>query len=385
MSDKPAIILHLGAPHCGSQALQKALSLASGLRTSGGHVLTYTDLRARGGSWTPLSGKPLRRAAAQSVEGHLRWSGLETGEDGPLFAALDRIRTKAGRMEIPVVSQPDWLGEAERCAAALPHWFAKEAESPVEICAFARPPLDWLNAAYWRWGIWTGRGFGSWLEQTGLSYRLGAALTRWAALPGTKVTLRLDSDVLAGFEAAYGPALPRPARRADALPPAMLGFLMRNRRYCAHAHDTATEAIFQRWCRVEEAPRLWAVLPRHLRSIREAAQGDLDQLFALLPEQDAQAARTADARWTSDTPYQALLLRGRSPLDDPEELAQLYRAVVRGVASAAEAAGKPMPQLQPVLSVRSSVHTWDVAVAQALEHLIALDADLRRNRRPFGL
>ena len=53
--------------------------------------------------------------------------------------------------------------------------------------------------------------------------------------------------------------------------------------------------------------------------------------------------------------------------------------------AAAEAAGKPVPPLQPVLATRASAHSWDVALAGALEHLIALDAGLRRRRLSLGL
>ena len=220
-----------------------------------------------------------------------------------------------------------------------------------------------------------------------MPYTLGAALTRWAALPGAELKLGLTDDVLTAFEGAYGTALPRPGRGTDgALPPALLGFLMRNRRYRADAQDTAAEEVFRRWCDVGDAPRPWAVLPRHLAALRDATREDLDRLLALIPEDAAEGLRRDDARWTvSADPYEALFLRGRAPLDDPEELAQLYRALVKGVGAVAEAAGKRVPPLQPVLATRASVHSWDVALAHALEHLVALDAEQRRGRRPFGL
>jgi hypothetical protein len=385
MSAAPArFLLHVGAPHCGSVALQTALSATPSLPTQDGQELRYTALSPQSGGWTVLSGRSLRMAAERSIKGCTATTAPAETDSAPFFAALDRVRRKAGRT-VPVLSHPGWIGQADSFATALPHWFEGETETPVDICAFARPPLDWLNAAYWRWGIWSGRGFGSWLERLGTPYTLGAALTRWAALRGARVTLRLDADVLSGFDAACGTTLPRPARRPTPLPPALLGFLMRNRRYRPDADDTATETVFQRWCHVPDAPRLWAVLPRHLRPVRVAAQSDLDLLFALLPAEQAEAVRAAPSGWTSDAPYEALLRRGRASLEDSEELAQLYRALGRGVGLAAEAAGKPVPQLQPVMSTRTSVHAWDVAVAQALEHLIALDTDVRRRRRPFGL
>lgn len=382
MSEQPAIILHVGAPKCGARALQRALGAAAVVPVQGGKPIACTALQARGSGWTVLSGRALRTAAARDLAGGLGWPDAE---ETALFDPLDRVRRKPPG-GVPLVSNPGWIGQADRFAEGLPHWFSPGAPR-VEVCAFARPPLDWLNAAYWEWGVWSGRGFGAWLAQMGMPYTLGAALTRWAALPGTELKLGLGDDVLTAFDGAYGTSLPRPARGTDgALPPALLGFLLRNRRYRADAQDRTAEEVFRRWCHVEDAPRAWAVLPRHLGSLRAATLEDLDRLLSLVPEEAADRLRAGDPRWTvSAEPYEALFLRGRSPLDDPEELARLYRALVRGVGAAAKAAGKRVPPLQPVLATGASVHTWDVALAQALEHLAALDADLRRRRWAFGV
>jgi len=382
MSTERSIILHVGAPKCGSSALQAALSEAPRLTTKAGETLAYTGLRARSDDWSLLSGRMLRSAARRSVHGYVSWPSTTAENETALFSALDHVRRKAGRA-VPVVSNEGWIGQADAFAEALPHWFTQDAGAPVEICAFVRPPIDWLNAAYWQWGVWSGRPFQAWVERTEMPYSLGAMLTRWAALPNTRLRLGFSGDVLAEFEETEGVALPRPAQRNVSLPPAMLGFLMRNRRYRSNAHDNAAEFIFQRWCKMEDGPRLWAVLPRHLIQLREALRADLDLLFALVPEDRARAIRAADPRWTSEEPYHERILQGRSRLDDPEELAQLYRVLVSGVGAAAAAAGKAVPKLPPVLSTRASVHAWDVAVAQALEHLIAFDTDLRRRRLPF--
>lgn len=381
MSDAPAIILHVGAPLCGTRALQRAFSAAPLLSTDSG-PLAYAVPGPRGGAL--LSGRALRTTAARDLRGRLGWPDMEA-DTAAALAPLDRLRRKPPG-GVPLVSNPGWIGQADRFADALPQWFAEDAP-PVEICAFARPPLDWLNAAYWEWGVWSGRGFGAWLAQMGMPYTLGAALTRWEALPAVRLKLGLTEDVLTAFDGAYGTALPRPACGTDgALPPALLGFLLRNRRYRGDAADTATEEVFRRWCHVAEAPRPWAVLPRHLSEVRAATRADLDRLFALIPEAEVENLRARDPRWTvAPDPYEPLFLRGRAPLDDPEELAQLYRALVRGVGAVAKAAGKRVPPLQPVLATRASVHTWDVAVARALEHLVALDAEHRRGRRVFGL
>jgi hypothetical protein len=257
MSAAPArLLLHVGAPHCGSVALQTALSATPSLPTQDGQELRYTALSPQSGGWTVLSGRSLRMAAERSIKGCTATTAPAETDSAPFFAALDRVRRKAGRT-VPVLSHPGWIGQADSFATALPHWFEGETETPVDICAFARPPLDWLNAAYWRWGIWSGRGFGSWLERLGTPYTLGAALTRWAALRGARVTLRLDADVLSGFDAACGTTLPRPARRPTPLPPALLGFLMRNRRYFSAGAMCRTRPASGRCCPATCALCVW--------------------------------------------------------------------------------------------------------------------------------
>lgn len=379
----PAIILHVGAPKCGARLLQQALSAAPLLESDIG-PLAYTALHPKGRGWALLSGKALQTAARRAVSGRLGWPDADQAESG-LFDALDRLRRKPPG-GVPIVSNPGWIGQADVFAKALPQWFAPGGPE-VQICGFVRPPLDWLNAAYWEWGVWSGRGFGAWLAQMGMPYTLGAALSRWAALPNTDLRLGLGEDVPAGFESAYGVTLPRPARGTQGpLPPALLGFLLRNRRYRADARDTRVQEVFRRWCSVADAPRPWAVLPRHLSALRAATRADLDALFALIPEEAGDTLRAQDSRWAvAADPYEPLFLRGRTPLDDPEDLARLYRGLVQGLGAVAEAAGKPVPPLHPVLATRASVHSWDVAVSGALEHLMTLDAEARRGRRIFGL
>ena len=171
----PAIILHVGAPKCGARLLQQALSAAPLLESDIG-PLAYTALHPKGRGWALLSGKALQTAARRAVSGRLGWPDADQAESG-LFDALDRLRCKPPG-GVPIVSNPGWIGQADVFAKALPQWFAPGGPE-VQICGFVRPPLDWLNAAYWEWGVWSGRGFGAWLAQMGMPYTLGAALSRW--------------------------------------------------------------------------------------------------------------------------------------------------------------------------------------------------------------
>ena len=382
------LILHVGGPKCGSSALQAALSATPELSAKTGSDLDYVGARPSGKRWTLQRGSALQKAAQRLVHGYVSWPNLGRQDDpAPVFAALDRVWRGAKRgAATPVLSNEGWIGQADSFAEHLPHWFDPDKGAPIEVLGFARPPIDWLNSAYWQWGVWSGRSFQGWLENVVLPYRLGSSFARWKALPNTRLRLHLSGDVLKAFSQTYDVTLPPAPSRNTALPPAMVGFLMRNRRFRPTPHDSATEFIFQRWCTVENAPRLWAIMPRHLPLIQTAVKAEVETLFGLLPQEEGRAIRQANPRWGRPAAYGDQIRGGRSRLDDTEELAQLYMALCRGVRAAAQAAGQRPPQLQPPLATRSAVHAWDVPVSVALDHLIALDTGLRRRRwlsRPF--
>lgn len=378
MTDQPRLILHVGAPKCGSSALQAALSATPVLKMPSGRRMTYLSARrGRRGNWSVLKGMPVQISARRAPHGYAVWPNPQDDESAAALRSLRDGVWAGGRKDLPILSHEGWIGLADSFAAQHPQWFDEPASGPVEIFASARPPIDWLNAAYWQWGVWTGLDFGRWLDRGGMPYTLGAALTRWAALPNTRVTLRITSDIVSAFAQHFGVPLQPPKAGNPTSPTALIGFLMRNRRYRKTVHDSGIEFVVQRWCEVPGDTKPWAILPRHLYRIGEALDADVAKLFALLPKDEGAAIRAADPRWVSDAPYHDRFIAGPTRLDDPEELAQLYIALGRGVAQAAEATGRPMPQLQPVLGTRASVHAWDVAVARALEHLIALDEAYR--------
>lgn len=98
MSAAPArLLLHVGAPHCGSVALQTALSATPSLPTQDGQELRYTALSPQSGGWTVLSGRSLRMAAERSIKGCTATTAPAETDSAPFFAALDRVRRKAGR------------------------------------------------------------------------------------------------------------------------------------------------------------------------------------------------------------------------------------------------------------------------------------------------
>ena len=383
----PRIVLHVGAPKCGSSALQAALSARPVLSLPDGGQLRYLA-RGSGLRGDALSGPRLQQAAEAAVHGYLNWPG-RTREMTPhrYHATLDRAvrgAVRGGGDTVPLMSNEGWIGRATEFASHLPEWF--DGRTRVDVFAAARPPLEWLNAAYWQWGVWTGRSIDDWLEREVMPYRLGSDLQDWAALPGVRLHLALTPDVVADFSERFGVAVSSdPTRRNAALPPAMVGFLIRNRRFRRTAHDSAVDFVLQRWCRPDAAPelyasKLWALGPQHAQALRGALGSEVDRLMALVPEDEALEAVYLRPGWRREAPYHALLRAPQARLHDPEDLVRLHHLLCDAAQSAARAADRRLPSLPPPPGVTGPHGPRDAPVARVLEVLLEMDTAWRKHR-----
>lgn len=376
-------VLHVGAPKCGSSALQRALSLQPELTGACGRRFAYIAARASGGHFRPVTGAGLSAMARRSVHGYANWPNQAPGADPDRYWGdlAQGLRAQHRRGVVPVLSSEGWISHAGAAAGLI----RAAGLERVAAQAFVRPPLDWLNAAYWQWAIWTiglyhPRQTQRWLERA--RFDPGPQLAAWARVPG--VSLHVDSargDVVAGFAARYGLPLTAGAKVNVAPPPALTGFFLRHRRFRPTAHDSAVEFVVQRWCRFPPGDKLWAFLPRFVNEVWPRLQEDAARLLDALPPDVAQRL-SAEPGWTSVAPYGPRMKAGPTDLDSPEGLAALCAGLDDGLARVAGALRRAAPPPGPVPGAAAALEDWDRAIAARLDALIKAD---RRWRRGGGI
>lgn len=370
----PEIVLHLGAPKCGSSALQSALTARPDHR-AGGLRLRYVAGRPVGDDLRLVSGWRLRMLARRSPFQYLSWPNAgPKSNNTALFSALQLALARGRRAGfVPMLSCEGWVAHPERFAAAL----ADMGHPPVDAVVYLRPPLDWINAAWWQWGVWGGRTFDDWLDGGSMTYRFGPLLEAWAAIPGLRLRIRpARPDVVADFAALYGLCLPALQVRNTAIPPSLTGFFLRNRLFRHDPHDAAAEFVFQRWCPPTAESRPWAVLARHVHRLRPLVAETRVRIAAMLTEAERETL-FADPRWHREVPYHAAIQAGTSRLDDPAALPGLYAALARGVEAVSGAIGRPVPALPDPAPDTASLSDWDPVLAAVFDTLLAQDADWR--------
>ncbi|WP_226629344.1 hypothetical protein [Alloyangia pacifica] len=380
------LILHVGMPKAGSSALQTALSRTPDLTTASGQRLRYSALYQGGGRQSLLFGQQVVTAGRRSAYGYATWPNLWPGAvTETVFDNLRKVM-EVGQQQgfAPIASCEGWISYPDLFAEHLARW----GNPPVEVVAFLRPPVDWMNAAYWQWGVWNTSTLEAWMKRSNLPYAFGLDLERWAQIPNLRLRLgNARPDVVRKFAEFYECDLPSTASSNSSSPPALIGFLLRNREFRATGHAAATEFVIQRWCPPVTARKLWAVRPRHIRDLRETVEANREALRRIASAAQMQDI-LADARWTSEEPYLEDLRAGPSALSDRAELAALHAALLEGTRRACRTAEMAVPALPGCPSAAAPVTEWDAALRPLLEALLKADLAVRqaagRSRSVWG-
>jgi hypothetical protein len=375
MSVKPQLILHVGAPKCGSTALQNALSMTPDLVNSQGQRLRYTAWRQVGKVGTALYGRHVIQAAQASAYGYVSWPNFRPDEPAAaVFAGLDQVRRRGlARGHIPVVSCEGWISRAEAFAPHLARW----GHPAVEVVAFLRPVVEWNNSAFWQWGIWNVPSLDSWLTRGNLRYSFGRDLEAWSKIPNVRVRFAwAQPDAVAQFAQWYGVDLEPALTRNTSSSPPLVGVLMRHRRLRPSGHDAATEFVVQRWCPPVEGRRLWAVMARHVHQLRPVTQENRNALRRIASD-DAMRAVCDDPRWAEEKRHHAEILAGVSPLNDRAQLAELHASLAAGLARVASARAVPAPAVPPCPKAQAELADWDAVLVAMIDALLEADRKLR--------
>jgi hypothetical protein len=325
-------------------------------------------------------GARLTTWAKMSAYGYATWPNVARAKAVPgLFDAMRKVVLKGQRKgHVPILSCEGWINHPEVFAQTLAEW----GNPPVDVVVFLRPVVDWMNAAFWQWGVWNNVQMDGWMARSNLSYSFADDIAAWAQIPNVRIIARSQRpDVVAKFADIYGVPLQAERQSNMASSPALIGFLMRNRSFRPSGHEAANEFVVQRWCPSIPSGKLWAVAVRHIQKLRGVNNRALKVFRDTLVSEDLEDL-LVDPRWTDETPYHDDVMRGVTRLNDPTHCAALYDALCVGALAACESAKSPKPDLPAPLGQDASVQEWDSILVPVLETLLAADSKVREQGVP---
>jgi len=175
----------------------------------------------------------------------------------------------------------------------------------VTVVAYVRPPVEWLNSAWWQWGAWSGIPLDEWLGHHLAKVRWYELISSWIGQANVeKVIVRLlTSDVVNDFcDVIQVPRLPS-TRSNRGLPGTVLRLYQRHRELRPSPHDSAGDFVFAKHLgHLPDDPTPWVMGPYRIRRVLEATAESNKRLLELLDD-DARKSMESDARWWDEVAY----------------------------------------------------------------------------------
>lgn len=293
------ILLHIGAPKCGSSAIQTYLTSHPlgqlvGAGTRAGMPYTYCVIR----KGELIVGEDVGRLRNANYWRYLVSSpAIELAElsDADVQVIGDQLREIVTAGRAPIISNEGYIHAPEQVGA-----FLERCGLRADVFAVVRPQPQYVNAAWWQWGLWMDISFEEFVSSSLGAVRWGDWLTRWQGLTsvasvqgkllGPGVTSQL---VYSSSEEAFrirNRSLPEVALRC-------LNSLDRRR----GVHESQFDFVIERWATFDEYDRTPWVLPSGITQwILSECAADNGALMNFLSVPDVIALSEDPCWWEGD-------------------------------------------------------------------------------------
>lgn len=292
------LYIHVGFDKCGSSSIQTFLSHSDVFKCVDGDGLVYAALSFD----RVIHGKELVRRANNSHHGYLAsvtWEMIKQSPDeyldeigGQILALLDNQHL--------VLSHEAWNHE-------LPYWsrinFFEKHQLDVTFIFYIRPPVAWMNSAWWQWGAWSGYEFDQWMPRVANAVKYidrirGFNDIHWVS--DVKVRL-LDSDLLCDF----AKILQLEKQSYQQFPTSNKSLnngllrLFQNHRYLRNETASAIDFVLDKQLKLDGRPD-WVLNQQHIKDIIDQTRESNLALLEFLDD-ESQVKLLADPRyWESE-------------------------------------------------------------------------------------
>jgi hypothetical protein len=326
------VMLHIGLSKCGSSAMQTAFSSAPFLGSGKQGSNQYIALKQNG---TLLHGEKMVQLAPTRRAGYInsclaRELVLTSDADlKKLRRKLARLAGDSGRL---VMSNEGWFNEYQLFHDSR---LLTKLGLDCEVIVYIRPPVDWLNSAWWQWGAWSNVDFQQWIDQSMLFIRWHSRLLRWQGIKAvSKITIRLQPrDIVADFCSVLGVPPIQPNRCNTSLPASVLRLYQHHPQLRPSAHESGNDFIFSRHLKALEHRTPWVLTSRIIERVVAATRKSNEAILQCLDD-ESRTVMENDPRWWDPAAYinkptQSPLPQTADPIALEELAAEALKVIVR--------------------------------------------------------
>lgn len=276
------LYLHIGAGKCGSSSIQKALTQ----HPEHPGMPVYAKFNGQGDVRVCPPGSKQRGVTASA---HVTALTEETWR-----ALRGNILTRTGERGPLLFSYEGWHNQA---AQFLRHG-GFDFCAPVTVIYYIRPPVDYVNSAWWQWGAWKNWTFEKAVRRFTDHARWADHARAWKSMPGIDrlIVRPLPKDAVSDFYGLFGVEAPELPRVNQTLPGSVLRLFQQRPELWKHRRGDLTEAFD----RSDPAP--WVLPPDAVSYILGMTQESTLGLQSFMDE-DTWSRIENDPRWWTPSAY----------------------------------------------------------------------------------
>lgn len=278
-----------------------------------------------------LGGQELVERSKASAMGSAASPNVPTAEvlNDKLAPFIPELKTLIDKGTVPILSCEGW---GQRAPVFSETRFVEKLGGGARAVMYVRPPVDWVNSAWWQWGVWTPASLDTFIQRRGPSLRWHVAARAWEAVPGVQdVRLGLATrDVTPQFYDMLGAPAPETKMANSGVPASFMMFLLRNRAYRPDAHTPRTELVVAHHLPRQRYATPWVVKPEQVRKIFDV-MGDMPKRLRNRLSAEDRALMDDDPRWWTPDAYADREVDDLTALETPAALAELVGMLQAGL------------------------------------------------------
>jgi hypothetical protein len=300
-----SVTLHIGMGKCGSSSLQTFLTQNFRLIDFNKKKYVYGILRPNGSLITGFNFYLLKKANFSNF-GYISSANYKKViNDLASVGRLSRQLAKYNGNRHLLLSNEGWGREYDLWSKYDPF---TSSDIKVNIVMYIRPPVCWMNSAWWQWGAWTGLDFSTWFERTLLKCNWNSVYEKWKSLPFVKdINVRvLTEDIVSDFCEHLNIDVTMFNRNNkykvnQSLPSEILRFLQKYPELRPSAHSSKIDFILSRQLNLKGKPD-WILDKHKIKKIVNSTHKSNMKIKQVLSSQHCQAMES-DPRWWSENAY----------------------------------------------------------------------------------
>ncbi|MFI3194940.1 MAG: hypothetical protein QX195_03885 [Methylococcaceae bacterium] len=327
------LFIHAGFGKCGSSSIQKFLSHSEKFICTNQEELIYAACLA---DQRLLFGKDLTEWASRSDNGY-RASVPFTSMKMPAndyFNAVGEQLLGLLQQHPVVLSQEGWGNQIKEWKKIS---FFSQHRIDVSFIFYIRPPVTWINSAWWQWGAWHDCNFNDWVSQQVITnVKFSETLTAFKALNWVnKVHVRLlDGNLLEDFSNLIrldrNTQQPQQSISNKSLPNGILRLYQQHRRLRPGPHNSGIDFTLEKYLKLDGKAD-WVLEKDQIQHIIDETRASNLALIELIDD-DCKADFLADCRYWQASAFENLVCKPANGIKPTyEELEQIALAGIDAV------------------------------------------------------